>query len=62
MTVANVPQNYNSLGSWVGGKMGVRKKNFPKKNFFPAIFLHLSQHSNIETLSLKREPKHGASI
>jgi hypothetical protein len=37
-TVANVPQNYNSLGWWVGGKMGVRKKNFRKKKFFSRNF------------------------
>jgi hypothetical protein len=37
-TVANVPQNYNSLGSWLGGKMGVRKKNFRKKNIFSRDF------------------------
>jgi hypothetical protein len=37
-TVSNVLQNYNSLGSWVGGKMGVRKKKFSKKKFFPCNF------------------------
>jgi hypothetical protein len=36
-TVANVPKNYNFLGWCVGGKMGVRKKNF-----FPVTFLPLS--------------------
>jgi hypothetical protein len=36
--VATVYQNYISLGSWVGGKMGVRKKTFSKKNFFPLNF------------------------
>jgi hypothetical protein len=36
-TVANIPQNYNSLGSWLGGKMGVRKK-IVQKNFFSRNF------------------------
>jgi hypothetical protein len=36
--VASVYQNYNSLGSWVEGKIGVRKKKFLKKNFFPLNF------------------------
>jgi hypothetical protein len=50
-TVANVPQNYNSLGWWVGGKMGVRKKK--KKKFFPATFLPLSQHDIVDTWGLR---------
>jgi hypothetical protein len=38
-TVANVSQNYNFLGWWFGGKMGVRKKKFSKKKFFfPQLF------------------------
>jgi hypothetical protein len=39
LIVANVSQNYNILGWWFGGKMGVRKKNFSqKKIFFPQLF------------------------
>jgi hypothetical protein len=56
-TVPNVPRNYNSLGSWVGGKMGVRKKKI-----FPATFLPLSQHNIVDTWGLRRWPKHGGPI
>jgi hypothetical protein len=61
-TVSNVLQNYNSLGSWVGGKMGVRKKKFSQKFFFPVTFLPLSQQSIVDTCSLKRTPKHGGPV
>jgi hypothetical protein len=37
-TVANVSQNYNFMGWWFGGKMGVRKKKISKKKvFFPQL-------------------------
>jgi hypothetical protein len=39
--------------------MGVRKKNFRKKNFFPATFLHLSQQHIVDTRGLRRQPKRG---
>jgi hypothetical protein len=62
-TVANVSQNYNSLGWWFGGKMGVRKKNFStKKNFFPATLLHFFQHYMVDTCVLRRQPEHGGPI
>jgi hypothetical protein len=42
-TVANVSQNYNFWGDGLGENGGPKKNFSKKKNFFPAIFLHLSQ-------------------
>jgi hypothetical protein len=61
-TVANVPQNYNSLGSWFGGKMGVRKKNFSKKKFFSRNFSASFSTYIVDTWGLRRQPKHGGPI
>jgi hypothetical protein len=47
----------------VWGKNGGRKKKFfEKKIFFPATFLHLSQHHIVDTWGLRRQPKHGGPI
>jgi hypothetical protein len=61
-TVPNVPQNYNSLGLWIGGKMGVRKKKFFEKNFLLSTFLALSQQDIVDTWGLRRAPKQGGLI
>jgi hypothetical protein len=59
-TVANVSQNYNSLGWWFRGKMGVRKKNFSKKKiFFPQLFCIFLNNISYDTKRLRRQPKHG---
>jgi hypothetical protein len=45
-----------------GKNGGPKKKFFEKKNFFPATFLHLSQHNIVDTRGLRRQPKHGGPI
>jgi hypothetical protein len=39
-----------------GKNGGPKKKFFEKKNFFPATFLHLSQHHIVDTWGLRRRP------
>jgi hypothetical protein len=38
LTVTDISQNCNFLGSWIGGKLGVRKRIILKKIFFPCNF------------------------
>jgi hypothetical protein len=45
-----------------GKNGGPKKKNFEKKNFFPATYLPLSQHHIVDTWGLRRQPKLGGPI
>jgi hypothetical protein len=42
-----------------GKNGGPKKKIFEKKIFFPATFLHHSQHHIVDTRGLRRQPKLG---